>query len=93
MFDWVGRVSLGKGSRLGACRKNVVLEVRVVTGDNVAWGVVLADVDGVFRAESLGTTERLGALPYDLGKVTYAYRVCFYKARERERDLVSCLLL
>lgn len=44
-------------------RTDIVAEVCVVPGDNVAWGIVVANVDCPF-----GTSDRPGALPDNLGE-------------------------
>lgn len=58
-------------------RTDIVAEVRVVPGDNVAWGIVVADVDCPSRTGPLGTSDRPGALPNNLGEVTYVNVLVF----------------
>lgn len=51
--------------------QDIFAEVRAVVTDDVAWGVVLANIDvpALFGAVDLGTAHGLGALPYHLSKV------------------------
>jgi hypothetical protein len=53
-------------------RQDVLLVLALV----VAWGVIVADVDGPVGsgAELLGASNRLGTLPDDLGEVTGGHR-------------------